>query len=120
MYSMPAHIAHLQVEKCKVQAARKGAAVTATAVTGPASAAPRNGEVTKAADDEHVAYVGNISFDSTEEEIMGLFKPHGANLLRLHRDKKTGQLKGFAHVHFPSEASLHRCMNLSSTSAPMS
>ncbi len=55
---------------------------------------------------------GNIAYDVTREELIELFKPYKANLVRLHTDKDTGRPKGFAHVHFPDAASLEKAMEL--------
>ncbi len=57
----------------------------------------------------NVAYVGNIAFEVTPEELQGLFKE--ASRVRLHTDKETGKPKGFAHVHFDSEEALDRWVN---------
>jgi hypothetical protein len=60
--------------------------------------------------EEPMAYVGNVAFEATQEELQGLFAPYGCTLVRLHKDKKTGRPKGFAHAHFRDRASLDRCM----------
>jgi RNA recognition motif-containing protein len=44
-------------------------------------------------------YVGNISFDSTEDDIRGLFEPHGEVLkVSLITDRDTGRPRGFGFV----------------------
>ena len=48
----------------------------------------------------NVAYVGNIAFEATPENIESLFEPYGVTKVRLHTDKDTGRPKGYAHVHF--------------------
>eukprot|EP00983_Pelagomonas_calceolata_P102481 1158811-Pelagomonas_calceolata.AAC.3 len=58
--------------------------------------------------DEHVAYIGNVAFEATEEDLQGLFAPFSCTLIRLHKDKNSGRPKGFAHAHFGDRASLDR------------
>lgn len=78
-------------------------AAPAPAVSKPAApAASTPGEA------YNVAYVGNVAFEASDEELLELFKAYGANLVRLHKDKATGKSKGFAHVHFPDADSLKR------------
>ena len=44
-------------------------------------------------------YVGNISFDSTEDDIRGLFEAHGEVLkVSLITDRDTGRPRGFGFV----------------------
>mmetsp|Transcript_7412 Transcript_7412/g.19776 ORF Transcript_7412/g.19776 Transcript_7412/m.19776 type:complete len:494 (-) Transcript_7412:479-1960(-) len=60
--------------------------------------------------DEHVAYIGNVAFEATEEDLQGLFAPFSCTLIRLHKDKNSGRPKGFAHAHFGDRASLDRAV----------
>src|SRR6059058_5023801 len=44
-------------------------------------------------------YVGNLSFESTENDLQDLFEPHGTvNEVRLMMDRMTGKSRGFAFV----------------------
>ena len=47
-------------------------------------------------------YVGNLSWDSTQEDIKDLFAPYGdVNSVVLITDKATGRSKGFGFVEMP-------------------
>jgi nucleolin len=59
-----------------------------------------------------VAYVGNVPFEVTREELAEAFADCGVKLVRLHTDQATGRSKGYAHVHFEDEAGLDRAMKL--------
>jgi nucleolin len=63
----------------------------------------------------NVAYVGNIAFAATSDDIKALFEPFGATLVRLHTDKDTGKPKGYAHVHFKDEESLDTAVTMDGT-----
>lgn len=63
----------------------------------------------------NVAYVGNIAFAASSDDIKALFEPFGATLVRLHTDKDTGKPKGYAHVHFKDEESLDRAVQMDGT-----
>jgi len=44
-------------------------------------------------------YVGNLSFDTTENDLQDLFEPHGAvTEVALVNDRVTGRSRGFAFV----------------------
>ena len=44
-------------------------------------------------------YVGNLSFETTENDLQDLFEKHGTvNEVRLMMDKMTGKSRGFAFV----------------------
>ena len=44
-------------------------------------------------------YVGNLSFETTENDLQDLFEQHGAvNEVRLMMDRMTGKSRGFAFV----------------------
>jgi RNA recognition motif-containing protein len=46
-------------------------------------------------------YVGNLSFETTENDLQDLFEQHGqVNELRLMMDRLTGKSRGFAFVTF--------------------
>lgn len=63
----------------------------------------------------NVAYVGNIAFEASPDDIKTLFEPYGVTVVRLHTDKDTGKPKGYAHVHFKDEESLDKAMALNGT-----
>jgi nucleolin len=46
-------------------------------------------------------YVGNMSYDMTDRELNGLFRPlRGIKDVRVAIDRRTGQPRGFAHADF--------------------
>ncbi len=48
-------------------------------------------------------YVGNLSFEASEDEIRGLFAPFGqVTSVSLIKDKFTGQSRGFGFVEMPN------------------
>ncbi len=48
-------------------------------------------------------YVGNLSYDATEDEIRTLFAAHGeVSSVAIIKDKFTGQSRGFAFVEMPN------------------
>ncbi|HKE27932.1 MAG TPA: RNA-binding protein [Bryobacteraceae bacterium] len=50
-------------------------------------------------------FVGNLSYDSTEEAVRGLFERYGAvNSARIMTDRETGRSRGFAFVEMENEA----------------
>jgi RNA recognition motif-containing protein len=50
-------------------------------------------------------YVGNISWDSTEEELKSAFEAHGAvSSVKIITDKFTGRSRGFGFVEMPEKA----------------
>ena len=50
-------------------------------------------------------YVGNLSFETTENDLQDLFEPHGAvNEVHLMMDKMTGKSRGFAFVTMNDDA----------------
>jgi RNA recognition motif-containing protein len=55
-----------------------------------------------------VAYVGNVAFEVTPDELRAVFEECGVKLVRLHTDQNTGRSKGYAHVHFEDEAGLDK------------
>lgn len=49
-------------------------------------------------------YVGNLSYNTTEDELRGLFGPYGTiSSLHLISDRDTGRPKGFGFVEMSSE-----------------
>lgn len=50
-------------------------------------------------------YVGNLSFQSTEDEVRELFSQHGAvHSVRLITDRETGRPRGFGFVEMDNDA----------------
>jgi RNA recognition motif-containing protein len=48
-------------------------------------------------------YVGNLSFEASEDDIRGLFAPFGqVSSVSLIKDKFTGQSRGFGFVEMPN------------------
>ena len=49
-------------------------------------------------------FVGNMSFQTTEDELSALFKPFG-QVTRVHlvMDRETGRARGFAFVEMPND-----------------
>ncbi|KAG1660888.1 hypothetical protein FOA52_015930 [Chlamydomonas sp. UWO 241] len=103
----------LRVEKCKAAAGKRAAAGAAAARTGAGGGAVGGGS--ERVDGYNVAYVGNIAYDVTREELIALFRPHKSTQVRLHTDKDSGKPKGFAHVHFADAETLEAAMALDGT-----
>jgi cold-inducible RNA-binding protein len=56
-------------------------------------------------------FVGNLSFDSTEESVRALFEQYGAvNSARIMTDRETGRSRGFAFVEMENEAEADRAI----------
>ncbi|MCL1467991.1 RNA recognition motif domain-containing protein [Argonema galeatum] len=50
-------------------------------------------------------YVGNLSYEVTQEDLSGVFKEYGTvKRVQLPTDRETGRLRGFAFVEMSSEA----------------
>lgn len=50
-------------------------------------------------------YVGNLSFDTTEDDLQALFAQAGTvQAINIIRDKDTGRARGFAFVEMTNEA----------------
>ena len=50
-------------------------------------------------------YVGNLSYEITDDEIKDLFSPHGEIAsVSIIKDKHSGQSKGFGFVEMPNQA----------------
>ena len=48
-------------------------------------------------------YVGNLSFDTTEDQLRGVFEEHGeVESCALITDRETGRSKGFAFIEMPN------------------
>ncbi len=54
-------------------------------------------------------YVGNLPFDTNEDEVRGLFAVYGeVASVSLIKDKFSGQLRGFGFVEMPNVAEAKR------------
>ena len=50
-------------------------------------------------------YVGNLSFDSTDEELRQLFEPHGTvETAKVATDRDSGRSRGFGFVEMTSDS----------------
>ena len=57
-------------------------------------------------------YVGNLSFESTENDLQDLFEQHGqVNEVRLMTDRMTGKSRGFAFVTMNDNAQASAAMS---------
>ena len=56
-------------------------------------------------------YVGNLSFDATEEQVRGLFEAYGAvDKVSIITDRDSGQPRGFAFVEMTDDESAAKAM----------
>lgn len=94
---------YLRVDRCK---AKRGVGAVATPSKEPKAPEPSK------VDGYWVAYVGNISFEVSSEQLEGVFADVGVEKVRLHTDKASGQSKGYAHVHFKNEESLEQAIGM--------
>ncbi|MBS3780949.1 MAG: RNA-binding protein [Desulfovermiculus sp.] len=61
-------------------------------------------------------YVGNLAFQSTEDDIQKLFSQYGqVNSVNLITDRETGRSRGFAFVEMEDEAANSAMKNLDGT-----
>ncbi len=57
-------------------------------------------------------YVGNLSFDTTENDLQDLFEQHGAvSDVYLANDRTTGRSRGFGFVTMNDDAQANAAMN---------
>jgi cold-inducible RNA-binding protein len=57
-------------------------------------------------------YVGNLSFETTENDLQDLFEQHGAvNEVHLMMDRFTGKSRGFAFVTMNDDAQANAAMS---------
>jgi cold-inducible RNA-binding protein len=57
-------------------------------------------------------YVGNLSFETTENDLQDLFEQHGqVGEVALINDKMTGRSRGFGFVTMPDQAAATAAMN---------
>lgn len=61
------------------------------------------------------AYVGNLNFDTTVEELHAVFDGCPIAGVRIATDKTTGRQKGFAHVEFEDADALERALKMNGT-----
>lgn len=56
-------------------------------------------------------FVGNMNFQTTEEELRALFAPFG-QVTRIHiaKDRETGRARGFAFVEMPNDEEATKAM----------
>ncbi|KAH7548053.1 hypothetical protein JRO89_XS14G0059200 [Xanthoceras sorbifolium] len=57
-------------------------------------------------------YVGNLSWDITEEDLRKLFSDCKIDSIRFGMDKETGEFRGYAHVDFSDSLSLTMALKL--------
>lgn len=61
--------------------------------------------------EEHRLFVGNLSFDATEEELRNAFSRHGeVSRVNLVTDRDTGRSRGFAFVEMQSGQDARRAI----------
>ncbi|KAJ1690313.1 hypothetical protein LUZ63_014468 [Rhynchospora breviuscula] len=60
----------------------------------------------------HRIYIGNLSWDITEDDLRKLFKSCKISTIRFGTDKSTGDFKGYAHVDFQESGSLATALKL--------
>ena len=57
-------------------------------------------------------YVGNLSFDATEEDVRKVFEPFGkVESAKIVQDKYSGRSRGFGFVEMPSEDEAKAAIN---------
>lgn len=57
------------------------------------------------------AYIGNLSYGISEEEVIAFFSGCRVRSVRLARDEATGKCRGFGHVDFEDDASLESAVS---------
>lgn len=56
-------------------------------------------------------YVGNLSFDATEDQVRGMFEAYGpVERVSIITDRDSGQSRGFAFVEMPDDDSAGKAM----------
>ncbi|MCO5600028.1 hypothetical protein L7F22_054136 [Adiantum nelumboides] len=58
------------------------------------------------------AYIGNLSWSVTEEDIRDFFQGCKIDKVKFSEDKATGEFRGFGHVDFADDESLERAVKL--------
>ncbi|CAI9778205.1 unnamed protein product [Fraxinus pennsylvanica] len=57
-------------------------------------------------------YVGNLSWDISEDDLRKLFSDCAVTSIRFGEDKETGEFKGYAHVDFANSLSLNMALKM--------
>ncbi|KAL0332517.1 UNVERIFIED_CONTAM: protein gar2 [Sesamum calycinum] len=57
-------------------------------------------------------YIGNLSWDVTEDDLRKLFSGCSITSIRFGEDKETGEFKGYGHVEFADNLSLNMALKL--------
>lgn len=57
-------------------------------------------------------YVGNLSWDVTEDDLKKLFSDCSISSIRFGEDKETGEFRGYAHVDFADSVSVNMALKL--------
>ncbi|XVF75384.1 hypothetical protein PTKIN_Ptkin13bG0184000 [Pterospermum kingtungense] len=57
-------------------------------------------------------YVGNLSWDITEDDLKKLFSDCNVSSIRFGKDKETGEFRGYAHVDFSDSVSVAMALKL--------
>lgn len=57
-------------------------------------------------------YVGNLSWEITEDDLRNLFEGCNIVSIRFGEDKETGEFRGYAHVDFSDSVSLNAALKL--------
>ncbi|GLJ06344.1 hypothetical protein SUGI_0036830 [Cryptomeria japonica] len=63
-------------------------------------------------DNSNRAYIGNLSWDITEDDVKNLFEDCEISAIRFGMDKTTGEFKGYGHVDFADDVSLAMALKL--------
>lgn len=58
------------------------------------------------------AYLGNVSWDATEQDIKDFFSRSKIASIRLAMNQVTGKFRGFAHVDFEDDESLEEAVKM--------
>lgn len=66
----------------------------------------------KVSNKKYIVFVGNISFDTSKDDIMRLFKECNPISVRFPVDKNSKKAKGFAFVEFKTSRSLEMALEL--------
>ncbi len=57
-------------------------------------------------------YIGNLSYDISEEELQKLFEEYGeVTTVKIIKDKETGRAKGFGFVEMPEKEQANRALS---------
>lgn len=70
----------------------------------------RGGEKTVPQDPPFTAYVGNLPFRATEQDVEEVFKGLGVKSVRLIRDRESDRFKGFGFVEFEAREDLQEAL----------